>query len=154
MFNLVSHIIQTDDSFRRFFLSPRVPQSDKKALIKKVFADRISNDVLNLILLIIDKHRENITTLIAKRFSDHANALRGVEAGTVITAVEMSESDFKMLQKKVQRFSGRNITLKREIDPALIGGIVLWLGNHVIDGSIRHRLDDIKRHLLKGKTHL
>lgn len=151
--NLISQIIETDDTFKRFFLSPRVPQADKKALMKSVFSDKISSDVLNLILLIIDKHRENIVTLIAKRFSALANNLRGVEAGTVITAVPMTDTEFKMLSATVQKFSGRKITLERKIDPSLIGGVVLWLGNHVIDGSISHRLDSIKRKLLEVKSH-
>ena len=152
--NLVGKLIETDDTFRRFFLSPRVPQSDKKALIKKVFSDLICSDVLNLILLIIDKHRENITAKIANRFSELAAELKGVEAGTVITAVKMHDDEFKLLEAKVQKFSGRKITLEREVDPSLIGGIVLWLGNHVIDGSIRYRLDSIRRDLLEVKTHL
>lgn len=152
--NLVGKLLETDVTFKRFFLSPRVPQSDKKALIRKVFSELICADVLHLIYLIIDKHRENITTKIAKRFSALADELKGVEAGTVITAVEMHDDEFKLLEAKVQKFSGRKITLEREVDPSLIGGIILWLGNHVIDGSIRYRLDCIRRDLLEVKTHL
>ena len=152
--NFVGQVIETDDSFRRFFLSPRVPQADKKALVTSVFADKISSDLLHLILLIIDKHREKITSLIAKRFSALANELRGVQTGTVITAVPMNDVEFKMLEASVQKFSGRKITLERKIDPSLIGGVVLWLGNHVVDGSIQYKLDSIKSRLLEVKTHL
>ena len=150
----ISDLLISDDTFRRFFLSPRVLPGVKKDLIKKIFSERVSSDVLNMILLIIDKHRENIVSEIARRFSELADELRGVESGTVITAIPMVDEDFKLLETTVQKFSKRRITLNQEVDPDLIGGIVLWLGDHVIDGSIKHRLETIRRDLLEIKTHM
>ncbi|MFH1514680.1 MAG: ATP synthase F1 subunit delta [bacterium] len=152
--NLISDLLEQDETFRRFFLSPRVLPRVKKEFIRKVFLGKISTNILNMLLLIIDKHREKIVPGISDRFSTLANELRGVESGTVITAVPLRDDEFEMLQKKVQKFSQREITLHREVDPSLIGGVVLWLGDHVIDGSIRFRLESIKRRLLEVKTHL
>jgi len=152
--NQLVQIVQHDDVFRKFFLSPRVTPSTKKDLIRKTIGDRISKNVTNLVLILIDKHRENMLIDVLERFQVLADELRGVESGTVITAIPMDDRDFNLLEETVQRFSGRQITLKREIDQSLIGGVVLWLGNHVIDGSIRYRLETIRRRLMELKPQL
>jgi F-type H+-transporting ATPase subunit delta len=150
----VIKIIESDDKFRKFFLSPRIMPASKKELVGKVLAGRVSKSVTNLIFIMIDKHRENIIFDVFEQFKHLANEIRGVETGTVITAVPMDDRDFKLLEEKVQRFSGRRVTLSSQVDPSIIGGVVLWLGNHVIDGSIRHRLDTIRRNLMELKPQL
>jgi F-type H+-transporting ATPase subunit delta len=151
---LISNLLEIDNSFRKFFLSPRILPGIKKELFQNVFKDRVSDDVLNLFLLIIDKHREGIFSELAKRFKTLADQIRGVETGTVITAVPIQDDEFQALENAVQKFSRRRITLIKEVDPGIIGGVVLWLGDHVIDGSIRYRLETIKRNLLEIKTHM
>lgn len=149
--NYVSQIIEKDESLRKILLSPRVIPSVKKDIIKKAFEGSISNILMNLIFLMIDKRRENLIVDVFKRFDQLAEEIRGVEAGTVITAIPMSDDDFQLLQEKVQKFSKRRITLQREIDPSIIGGVILWLGNHVIDGSVKNRLETIRRNLTELK---
>lgn len=150
----IKDLLNKDDVFRKFFLSPRVLPKNKKDLIKNVFSDKLSPEVINMLLLIIDKHRENIIFEFAQRFDELSDELRGVETGKVITAVPIEDENFNLLEQKVQKFSGRKITLLREVDPAIIGGVILWLGNKVIDGSIRYRLETLKKDLLELKTSL
>ena len=150
----VAQMIEKDESLRKFLLSPLVVPSVKKEIVKKAFEGSISKELMNLIFLIIDKHREAIITDVFTRFDQLAQELRGVETGTVISAVPINEDDFNLLEEKVQKFSRRRITLKREVDPSIIGGVVLWLGDHVIDGSVKNRLETIRRNLLELKPQL
>jgi F-type H+-transporting ATPase subunit delta len=151
---LFSNLFKTDDRFRRFFLSPRVLTEKKKEFIRLIFKDQFSKEVINLILLIIDKHRENLALDITQRFDNLADEVRGVESGTVITAVPLHKDDFTLLEDRIQIFSKRRITLVQKVDPSIIGGVVLWLGNHVVDGSIRYRLEMVRRDLLALKSHM
>jgi len=147
-------IVEGDDRFQKFFLSPRIMPSTKKELIGKILTGKVLKSVINLVYIMIDKHRENMLVDVFERFKQLADEIRGVESGTIITAVPMDERDFQLLEERIQRFSGRRVTLNREIDPSIIGGVVLWLGHHVIDGSIQHRLDVIRRRLLDLKPQL
>ena len=151
---LFSNLFKTDERFRRFFLSPRVLTEKKKEFIRLIFRDQFSKEVINLILLIIDKHRENLALDITQRFDKLADEVRGVESGTVITAVPLHNDDFTLLEDRIQMFSKRRITLVQKVDPDIIGGVILSLGNHVIDGSIRYRLEMVRRDLLSLKSRM
>jgi len=138
-----------DPSLVRFLAHPKVEKPKKKELVMKVLAPHLSKHVLSLILLLIDKNRGYLLIEVAKRFSQIADEVRGVQNGIVISAIPMPDDLFQRLEKRVQKFSEQNIVLERRIDPELIGGVIVKLGNHIFDGSVHTRLlhfrDEMKR---------
>lgn len=105
--------------------------------------------MLNLILLLIDKNRGGMVVDVANRFSQLADELRGVENGALTTAVPIPDELFQRLEAAVQRFSLHKIILDRKVDPSIVGGAIVKLGNLVIDGSIRHRLSRFREEMMK-----
>ena len=129
-----------DPSLVRFLAHPKVEKPKKKELVMKVLAPYLSKHVMSLMHLLIN---------VAKRFSQIADEVRGVQNGIVISAVPMPDDLFQRLEKRVQKFSDHHIVLERRVDPELIGGVVVKLGNHIFDGSVHTRLlhfrDEMKR---------
>jgi F-type H+-transporting ATPase subunit delta len=138
-----------DPSLHLFLSHPKVETEKKKNLVRNVFGDRISTHVLNLILLMIDKKRGLLVLETARRFSQLADEMRGVEKGLVTTAVPLTDDLFKRLQDEIQKHSLHTIILERHVDPALIGGAIVKLGNLVFDGSVRHRLGKFRSEMMK-----
>ncbi len=138
-----------DPSLHRFLSHPKVTKENKKALVRDVFGGKVSPHVLNLILLMIDKNRGMFLISAAQRFSQLADEMRGVEKGTVSTAVPLADDLFKRLEAEVQKQSLHQIILERKVDPGLIGGAVVKLGNLVFDGSVRYKLQEFRADMMK-----
>ena len=150
--NQLDRIVELDEKDKtliRFLSHPKVDAVKKKDLVKKVLGPYLSRYVLSTILLMIDNKRGYLVIEAAKRFSQIADEVRGVEKGTVITAVRLPDDLFKRIDEDIQRFSERNIVLQQELDPSMIGGVIIKLGNHIYDGSVRAKLqhfhDEMKK---------
>jgi len=140
---------QRDPSLLKFLSHPKIEIPKKKEVVRQTLGPYCSTPVLSLLLLMIDKKRGGLIIEAARRFSQLADEIRGVEKGVLITAVPISDDLFTRLQSNVQRHSQRKIILERKIDGSIIGGAIVKLGNLVIDGSIRHRLQHFREEMLK-----
>jgi F-type H+-transporting ATPase subunit delta len=138
-----------DPSLHRFLSHPKIESVKKKDLVNRVLGPILSKHVLSLILLMIDKKREHMLIDVARRFSQLADEVRGVEKGIVITAVPLADDLFKKLEDEIQRQSLHTIVLERRVDPILIGGAIVKLGNLVFDGSLRSRLQRFRTEMMK-----
>jgi F-type H+-transporting ATPase subunit delta len=105
-----------------------------------------------LLYLLIDKNRAAWIAEIASRFSYFADKMRGVDRGRVISAVELSQDQKTKLEDVLDRHSEHDIALTYETDPGLIAGLVVKIGDHVIDGSAAHRLELFRRALLGARV--
>lgn len=146
-------LLEQQPKLAAFLENPHILPADKKGVIQRVFGERVHPWVLNLILLLIDKHRERELTGIAHRFSRLADERRGVEEAVVITAVPLPAGQLEKLTAQVQRFSRHEVKLVTQVDPSILGGVILRLGNRIIDGSVRHRLQELKRTLQATTVH-
>jgi F-type H+-transporting ATPase subunit delta len=140
---------EKDESLVRFLTHPKVEKLKKKDLVSKVLGPYLSRYVLSMVLLVIDKNRGHLLVDVAKRFNQIADEVRGVEKGTVISAIQLPDDLFQRLERKIQRFSDRNIILQQELDPAIIGGVIVKLGNHIFDGSVRAKLGHFRDEMKK-----
>ena len=150
--NQLDRIVELDEkdkSLIRFLSHPKVDAVKKKDLVKKVLGPYLSRYVLSTILLMIDNKRGHLVIVAAKRFSQIADEVRGVEKGTIITAVRLPDDLFERLDEDIQRFSERNIVLQKELDPSMIGGVIIKLGNHIYDGSVRAKLQHLRDEMKK-----
>jgi len=149
----LGEILATNPKLGAFLENPRIKGADKAALVTKVFGGQVSPRVLHTMLLLIDKHREYELASIASRFSQLADERRGVERAEVITAVELPAAQLAKLTEQVQRFSEHRVTLVATVDPTILGGVILRLGNRIIDGSVRNTLSELKRTLQSAQVH-
>lgn len=101
----------------------------------------------NFLLLLADKGRVAQLEEIAREFERLVAEAEGVISAELTTAIELSDADEKRLLKQIEKASGRKVEATRRVDPGLIGGIVLQVGSHRLDASIRGRLERLRRQL-------
>lgn len=147
----VQMILRENGELREFLLHPRVPPSKKKKVSQDIFKGLVSPFVFHALCHIVDKKREEILTVIGDEFKEAADEARGIVKARVQTAIEISEERLKGLKERLEQFLGKRVELRVEVIPEILGGIILWIGSQIIDGSVRGRLERIRNQLLELK---
>lgn len=129
--------------------NPIVRTEKKSAIIKAAFEKRFNPLTMSFLQIIIKKHREAIMDAIADEFINQYDVLKGVERATIITTIPLTEElreKFKAMVLKTT--NGKSVELEEKIDPKLIGGYILRIGDQQIDGSVRNQLNEIRLQFL------
>ena len=147
--NQVWDLINTNQEFEQAFYHKRILPVDKKAIIKEVFTDQISNYVLNFISLLIDNRREQYIESILNHFNILVNKEEAIMKVEVITAVELPDNLKKQLMDKLNQLLDFKIILYPVVDPEIIGGMVLKFNDFIVDGSIKKSLNKLQENIKK-----
>lgn len=146
----VLELVFKDRMIRDFLGSPQVPVAAKKDLIRSQLRGRIDETLLTTVLLMIDKNRVQFLPDMMRYFDHLTDMHRGVEEITIISARPLDPAQKQAVVDGVKRFSEyQDLGVKEKVDPGVLGGIRVRLGDHiVIDGTLAHRLDQLRDQLL------
>jgi F-type H+-transporting ATPase subunit delta len=127
--------------------NPKVHLGDKEQLIHKCLPE-LSQLATNFVYLLIAKQRLGILTQIVAEYERMADDHRGLEHAKVTTAIPVDEIEQKMLEERMAAMTGKQIVLTIEVDPAIVGGFVARIGDSLIDGSTKAKLEALKKKLV------
>lgn len=145
----VVNAINENQELKKVMEHQLVSPDEKKNIINSVFAQEISEQTMNFLDVVVDKYRAAYIPGIYEEFVAYANATRNTIDARVKSAVELSESDLETIKDKLSAATGKTVRLQSEVDPSLIGGVVVRIGDRVVDGSLTGRLEKLKEDLLK-----
>jgi F-type H+-transporting ATPase subunit delta len=136
---------------RELLRNPQLDPRARAAALEEVLA---GGDQLlrNFLLVLVDKGRIGQLEVIAEEFERLVAEQEGVLSAELTTAVELSDDDERRLLQQIETASGRKVEATRHVDPGLIGGIVLQVGSHRLDASVRGRLDRLRRALVGASS--
>ncbi|NLE65553.1 MAG: ATP synthase F1 subunit delta [Elusimicrobia bacterium] len=144
-------LLRENPEFERFLKAPEVPFSEKYRVIDKTLGGHYSEDLRNFLKYLISRERIDriieIADYIRLTYS-HADSAEVLLRTTFPLDLEVIEKIKKMLEAKI----GQKVNLHLELDPDLLGGVQVTIGNKVMDGSVRHKLDALKEELLKAQV--
>lgn len=133
---------------RTFLASPAVSPDAKHGVIEKLVARLGASRIIrNFLFLIADNHRTHILPEIVAAFQQVVRQRQGLAEAEVSSAVEMSAAQKAELAKTLERLTGKKIETKYSLDPALLGGAVVRIGDTIYDGSLRSRLNEMRARL-------
>lgn len=147
-------IVQTIDevpNLKEYFAHLLIPAKDKKEVVAKIFAGQISQITLNFLDMILDKRRETYIGVIVEEYSGMADETRNIAKVDLVAAREVPEAEIKVLAEKLSVSTGKTVQLKQVVDPSLIGGIMLRMGDQIIDATVAKKLAMLKEHLKQAK---
>mgnify|MGYP003784732749 FL=1 len=136
----INATINADENLKQIWLSFRIGPSAKKDTIKKLFKGKVADDIIKFLMLIIDKNREAYLGDIVTAYRQVADISRNIVEAEVTTAVQLTDKDFRGLQEKLSVVTGKNVRLRTKVNPSLIGGVIVKIGDQIIDGSVIKRL--------------
>ena len=131
-----------------FFFSPYFSTQEKKQGLERAVAD-VDPVVLNFLELLIEKHRMPVIFRVRASYDalwEEENKLLPVE---ITSAVELDEKIVKQLGDRISEQTGRKVELSARVEPDILGGIVVQVGNSVLDASVRTRLERLRRQVAK-----
>ena len=132
-----------------FFFSPYFSTSEKKDGLDRAVTDA-DPVVVNFLELLIEKHRMPVLFRVRANYDarwEEENRLLPVE---ITSAVELDEATVKQLGDRISEQTGRKVDLSSRVEPDILGGIVVQVGNSVLDASVRNRLDQLRRQVAKA----
>lgn len=146
-FGFVVESFKMSDDFFELFKTPKISIDDRKEIVNDVFGEKISKEMLNFLFIVLDKRRTNDIIRIQGEFHKLIDIHMGIVPAIVKSAKELDELEKEDLINKLKELTGKKIRLKTLVDPDVIGGLYIKVGDKVIDGSIRNKLNLIKESL-------
>jgi F-type H+-transporting ATPase subunit delta len=145
----VIKIINENKEFLQIINHPNLSTSKKKQLFESIFKGKIEESILFFLLVIIEKNRMlEIDGILAEVKKIHLNRNKTVEA-YVQTVVPLTDEERDALINKLKRKYNKTIILKEEINKDIIGGVFIRVGNDIIDGTIKLKLEEMRKLALK-----
>lgn len=135
---------------KKFIGSPLIPAASKKDALKQIFASDVAPLVLQFLYVMVDRQREGAIVEAIDSFIDLARAARNIEVAKVRVVKPLSKAEEKDLVAALERTTGKKIEPLYYIDPSIIGGIVVRIGDRLIDGSLLRQLQDMQYALLQS----
>jgi len=129
-----------------YLTSPVVPAERKQELLHELLPG-VSAEVERFLAILAHRDRLELVPEIAVIFQRLVNEHRGIAVAQVTTAVPIDERQKTVIASRLSRRLGKTVVLETRIDPAILGGVVAQVGDNVIDGSVRGRLERLRRTL-------
>lgn len=137
----------TNEEFIRFMNYPSVPKEKKKELLNTMFPS-VREEIKNLLYLLVDRKRQNLIPDIVDMFIEVSNEERGIADAIVTTTRPLNEDEkvaiADIFAKKVEK---KTLRIQNVIDPEILGGVKIRIGNIIFDGSLKGKLDKIQRYM-------
>jgi F-type H+-transporting ATPase subunit delta len=133
---------------RNFMTTPGVPREAKHGVIEKIAARIGAGKIIrNFLFVIADHQRTHILPEILAAFQDVIRQRQGIAEAEISSAVELSAAQKKKFAQTLERLTGRKIQAIYSLDPALMGGAVVRVGDTIYDGSVRNSLNEMRARL-------
>ncbi len=130
--------------------NPAIPVERRAAVLGELLGDRASPPVQNLIQLLLRRGRIEALPRVAAEFRRLDDERQGITHATAWTAATLTPDEVGALTERLERSTGRRVALDVEVDPSLLGGLIVRIGDRMIDGSVRGRLERLRNQLISG----
>lgn len=144
--------VNASEELKKFIEHLLVSPEEKKAIINKIFSGEISELTANFLNVVTEKYRAAYIPVIYDEFVSYANEARNMVDAEVKAPVALTEADLENLKNKLAAATGKSVRVQSKVDPSLIGGVMVRIGDKVIDGSLSGKLDRLKDVLLQTEV--
>jgi F-type H+-transporting ATPase subunit delta len=143
-------ILAQNEEFGKLMNHPKILKEEKIQVARNVFEGRISNELLGFLTIIISKDRYKDIDEILAYFIAEVKKFKGIGIATVTTAVPLREDQCRKIEQKLlDTTEYKSMEMHYKLDESLIGGMVIRIGDRVVDSSISTKLNGLQRDLLK-----
>jgi F-type H+-transporting ATPase subunit delta len=142
--------VTDDPGVGRALANPAVPYETRLAAVQKAIGATVSPGAMNLIALLLRRGRIEQLPRVAAEFRRLDNARQGITVATVSSAAPLTADEVRGLTARLEQMTGGRIDLEIRVDPSLLGGVVVRVGDRLIDGSVRGRLERLRNQLTAG----
>lgn len=142
---LFSSVVSQNRDFQLMLTNPVIKSDKKLKVINSIFAGKVQKMTLMFFNLVAQKSREAVLLSMTSEFERQYNEVKGIQVATVVSAVPFAPAQRDALIKQLTLETGKIIQLKESVDPSLIGGFVLRVGDKQIDSSVKNSLRKLRK---------
>jgi len=143
----VSSAIERDPLAREFFVAPVIQRDAKERVITASFGGRIHEVALHSVLLLVRKRREALLPTIVSEYRKMELQAHGEEPLTVTTARDLDFNELAAMVERLERLYKKKFDVKLVVNPKVIGGVRILMGDRRVDGTVSGRLENLARTL-------
>jgi F-type H+-transporting ATPase subunit delta len=152
MISDVANAMQADRRLRIFLESPRIDAAEKSRILAKAFQDRMPRLFVRYLQALIAHRRQLLIPVIAREYLALVDAAEGRMHANVTVAREPDAETRTVVARALSRSFEREVVPHFAVDPRILGGLVVRVGDTVLDGSIQRRLERLRRQMVGGRT--
>jgi F-type H+-transporting ATPase subunit delta len=130
--------------------NPAIPTEERSQALRGILGDRVSRPVQNLVQLMLRRGRIDELSRVATEFRRLDDGRQGIVHATAVAAQDLTKDEIRALTGRLEQQTGGRVSLDVEVDPSLLGGLVVRVGDRLIDGSVRGRLERLRNQLVSG----
>ncbi len=130
--------------------NPAIAFEERRRRLEAALGGNVPRPVLNLLLLLLRRRRIELVPRLAAEFRRLVNRREGIVEATATSASPLRPDDIEALRERLQRITGGRVELTLAVDPSLLGGVVVRVGDRLIDGSVRGRLERLRSQIAAG----
>ncbi|MCI9221034.1 MAG: ATP synthase F1 subunit delta [Lachnospiraceae bacterium] len=146
----VREILASNPGFDELMEHPGVPKQEKLQIVENVFKGRLSDELTGLLEVVVSKERYRDLPAIFAYFTEKVKEEQRIAVAWVTTAVELAPGQREAVKTKLLETSGyASMEMHYEVDASIIGGMIIRIGDRVVDSSVRTKLDGLKKQLLQ-----
>jgi F-type H+-transporting ATPase subunit delta len=139
-----------EERVERILEDPGRPFDERREVLDRLLGTRVPKPVANLVRLLAQRSRLEMLPLIAAEFGRLLNRQRGTVEATVTSALPLDSAETDALRARIRSMTKADVYLRTVVDPALIGGITVRVGDTLLDASVRGRLERLREQLVAG----
>lgn len=142
-------ILKASPELLQLLNHPQIVKEEKLQMIREIFEGRLSDGLMGFLTTVVEKGRQNEICPILEYFTDRVKEYKKTGTAYVTSAVELSETQKTQIKERLLETTDfREFEMHYHVDPSLIGGLVIRIGDRVADSSLKTRLYELKRELL------
>lgn len=146
--NLIADTVKENNELQKFLNNPVIKTDDKKSALKEIFENKINLITLNFLFLLADNSRFDAVQEIRKEYKELTDKSRNLVLVKAISAVSVKDYLKQKLKAKLESILYKNVEIQYEINPEIIGGLILEVNGKTIDNSVYTQLKNIKKQLI------
>jgi F-type H+-transporting ATPase subunit delta len=136
----------------RLLASPAIPAEDRERLLDRLLGEAVSGPPRNLLALLVRRGRFELLPAVSGEFRRLYRLREGIVEAIVTSAAPIDATEVRALEERLTAAAGARVELSLRVDPTLIGGLQVRLGDRLIDGSVRGRLERLRASLSASTT--
>lgn len=140
-------VVKADDQLDKFLNLPNIQAEDKLQLLKESFGSAVSELVYNTLGLLIKRGRQSLIESLYESYVKIAGAATGQAQAVVYTAKSLSDAELAGVATQFEQLTGKKIVAEQIVDPSLLGGVKVRIGDRLYDGSLSGKLERLQKSL-------
>lgn len=137
-------ILAENPAYLQLLSSPEVGGDERESLLREAFGESLSREPLSFAVLMSRRGRARELPDAIRRFEDMVDSAERIRHARVVSAFPLTEEEKKRLTEKLEAMTRATVTLSCQVDPSLVGGMLVEIDGRILDGSVRTKLREIK----------